>query len=266
VTPLVDTHCHLDDADLFDDLDNIMAQAREAGIRWCIAIGAGRGLDSAQAATALAHTYEEVAACVGIHPYDAGCATDVVMETLTWLANDPRVVGIGETGLDLRPGTPAVDTQRDAFRRCIALARSSGKPLVVHTRNAGDETLTILRSEDARSVGGVIHSCTESVPFVKACLDMNFDISLSPLLRDLPHATALAQYVPKDRLVIETSAPFHPPPSTLRNEPGCLPIVAQHIAGVMGVALDDLFTWTSANAIKRFALDELPRASRRSVV
>jgi TatD DNase family protein len=265
-TPLVDTHCHLDDAELFGDVDAIMADARKAGIRWCITIGAGRGIDSAHNATALAHTYEEVVACVGIHPYDASCATDEVMKTLAWLANDPRVVGVGETGLDQRPGTPPRELQHDAFRRCIDLAKASGKPLVVHTRNAADDTLSILKSEGARQSGGVIHSCTESVAFVKACLDMNFDISLSPLLRDLPHATALAQYVPRDRLVIETSAPYHAPPTTLRNEPKCLPIVAEHVSSVMGVRIDDLFMWTSANAIKRFGLDEVPVASRRSVV
>ncbi|MBX3188702.1 MAG: TatD family hydrolase [Labilithrix sp.] len=261
---LVDTHCHLDAPELLEDADDLVERARGAGIRWIITIGAGRGTDSAPAAVALAHTHEEIAACVGIHPNDAECATETVMTTLAALSEDPRVVGIGETGLDYRHAPPP-DAQRLAFRRSIQLARHVRKPLVIHTRAAAAETLAILRQEQAEDVGGVVHSCTDDVASAKAFLDRNFDISFSPLLLGYEHARDLARCVPLDRMLIETSAPYHQPAGTKHDLGTCLPLVAQHVADLIGASVEDVLARTSANAVRRFGLDELPEASRRSV-
>jgi TatD DNase family protein len=263
--PLVDTHCHLDDPDLLPEVAGVLDRARQAGVGWCIAIGAGRGTESAPAAVALAHTYEEVAACVGIHPNDADCATDAVMATLLELALDGRVVGIGETGLDYRTD-PSPEVQREAFRRSIRIARKAQKPLVIHTRAAGRDTLEILREEDAQVVGGVIHSCTEDVAFVRHALDLDFDIALSPLMETHEHARAIARLVPRDRLLLETSAPFHPPKARPgRNEPAFLTLVAEHVASLLEIGVRDLLEETSANAIRRFGLDGLPGTGRASL-
>jgi TatD DNase family protein len=263
--PLVDSHCHLDDPDLLPDVEGVLERARQAGIGWCITIGAGRGTESAPSAVALAHTYEEVAACVGIHPNDADCATDAVMSTLLELALDSRVVGIGETGLDYRTD-PSPEVQREAFRRTIRLARKAQKPLVLHTRGAGKDTLEILREEDAQLVGGVIHSCTEDAAFVRHALDLDFDIALSPLLEQHAQAREIARLVPRDRLLLETSAPFHPPRARPgRNEPAFLSLVADHVASLVGRDAKELLEEVSMNAIRRFGLDTLPVASRASL-
>jgi TatD DNase family protein len=260
--PLVDTHCHLDANELYWEIDAVIARARDAGIRWCIAIGAGNGTDAAPAAVALAHSYEEVAACVGIHPDDASAATDDVMRTLADLAADARVVAVGETGLDYRSPSRR-EVQAEAFRKTVRLGRHVQRPIVLHTRGAAEDTIAILRAERAHEVGGIVHGCTEGVPFARALLDMNFDISLSPQLERHPEAAELARYVPRDRLLLETSAPYHPPSGTTRNEPAVLPAVAGHVAKLLGVAAEDLLATTSRNAIRRLGLDQLPVASQR---
>jgi TatD DNase family protein len=214
---------------------------------------------------ALAHTYDEIAACVGIHPDDADCATEAVLETLASLAEDARVVAIGETGLDYR-GSSAKEPQQRALRDQVRLARAVQKPLVIHTRAAAADTVAILREESAHHVGGVVHSCTEGVDFARAMLDLEFDIALSPLLQRFDEARALARFVPSDRMLLETSAPYHPPKGAARAEPAALPLVADLVAELVGgVKADDVARWTARNALRRFGLEALPEASHRSL-
>lgn len=261
---LVDTHVHLDAPEIFPDVHEVLERARAAGIEWLITIGAGRGLDSAPSAVAIAHTHDEVAACVGIHPDDAEHATDPVMATIGSLAEDARVVGIGETGLDYRRSSDK-EAQREAFRRHVQLACRTQKPLVLHTRAASADTLAILREEKAHHVGGVVHSCTEGIDFVRAMLDMEFDIALSPLLLTYADARALVRFVPSDRMLLETSAPYHPPPDAVRGEPSRLPQIAALVASFIGKQAEDVARWTTSNAVRRFGLAELPAASRPSI-
>jgi TatD DNase family protein len=260
--PIVDTHCHLDGHDIFWEIDAVIERARAAGLRWIVAIGAGNGTDAAPTAVALAHRYDEVVACVGIHPDDASCATDRVMTTLAALAEDVRVVAVGETGLDFR-STKHREVQIEAFRKSVRVARHVGKPLVLHTRGAPNETIAILKEERAKEVGGVVHSCTEDVAFARALLDLDFDISLSPLLEKHATGAELAKFVPRDRMLLETSAPYHPPASERRNEPAYLSKVAGHVAKLCGVAAEQILESTSKNAVRRFGLSQLPVASMR---
>jgi TatD DNase family protein len=257
--PMVDTHCHLDSLDFVNDVDEVIARARDAGVKWLVTIGSGRGTESAPDAVALAHTYKDVVACVGIHPNEASCATEVNMDTLASLARDPRVVGVGETGLDFRHAYAKREPQADAFRKHIQLARSVKKPIVVHTRAAAHVTLSILRDENARDVGGVIHSFSDDYAFARAALDMGFDISFSALalLEDATRLLEVAKALPEDRIMLETNAPVLAPPEHRgdRCEPAHLELIAHGLAEWMDVAEDDLRARTYDNAIRRFGLD-----------
>ena len=257
---MVDSHCHLDALEFVHDVREVIQRGREAGVGWFVTIGSGRGTESAPDAVALARTNRDVVGCVGIHPLDAECATVPVLDTLTALGDDWHVVAIGETGLDYRLAYVQKDAQKAAFRRQIQIARAAKKPLVIHTRSAADDTLAILREENARDVGGVIHSFADDEAFASAALDLGFDVSLSALLllHDLPAVRAAARSVPLDRLLIESNAPvLAPPPDRSRRcEPADLPVVADGLAEMLGVAPDELRRRTTQNALRRFGLAE----------
>ena len=265
---LVDTHCHLDAVDFVGDIDGVLGRARAVGIGWFVTIGSGRGTESAPDAVALARTYRDVVACVGIHPMDARCATENVREMVGALAADPRVVGIGETGLDYRSAYTDKRAQRDAFRWQVQLARRAKKPIVVHSRAAGAETVEVLRDEGASEVGGVLHSFTDDEGLAFAALDLGFDISLSAmlLLHDLPRLRFVARAVPADRLMIESNAPVLAPPphEGERCEPSHLVLIADGLATALGRDAAELRATTSENAKRRFGLErmELGRTPR----
>jgi TatD DNase family protein len=257
---MVDTHCHLDAIEFVDDVREAVQRGRDAGVAWFVTIGSGRGTESAADAVALARTNRDVVACVGIHPLDAACATEPVLATIEELADDWHVVGIGEAGLDYRLAYAQKEAQRAAFRAQIRIARKAKKPLVIHTRNAKEETLAILREENARDVGGVIHSFADDAGFASAALDLGFDISLSAflLLHDLPALRSVVRALPLDRLLIESNAPVlaPPPDSSRRCEPADLATIADGLAGILGVAPDELRRRTTANAVRRFGLGD----------
>jgi TatD DNase family protein len=257
----VDTHCHLDAIDFVSDIDNVLRRARASGVSWFLTIGSGRGTESAPDAVALARTHRDVVACVGIHPVDARCATENVRHAVGVLADDPRVVGIGETGLDYRSAYTDKKAQREAFRWQIRLARAVKKPIVVHARAAGAETIDLLREEGARDVGGVLHSFTDDEDLAFAALDLDFDISFSALLllRDLPWLRQVARAIPADRLMIESNAPVLAPPphEGERCEPAHLNLVADGLAAALGKDAGELRATTSANAVRRFGLEKM---------
>jgi TatD DNase family protein len=257
---MVDSHCHLDALDFVNDMRDVIQRGRDAGVGWFVTIGSGRGTESAADAVAIARTNRDVVACVGIHPLDASCATEPVLATLTELAEDWHVVAVGETGLDYRLAYAQKDAQKAAFRRQIQIARAAKKPLVIHSRSATSDTLAILREENARDVGGVIHSFADDEAFASAALDLGFDISLSALLllHDLPSVRAAVRLVPPDRLLIESNAPVlaPPPDSGRRCEPADLATIAAGLAPILGAAPDVLRRQTAENAVRRFGLGE----------
>jgi TatD DNase family protein len=256
--PLVDSHCHLDFADFGPERENVLARARAEGVQWFVTIGSGRGTDSAPDAVQLAHSHRDVLATVGIHPHDATTATDEAVAALRKLADDPRVVGIGEIGLDYHYDHSPREVQHEAFRRFVRMAREVKKPIVIHTRSAPDDTLAILREEGARDVGGVIHCFTEDAAFAKAALEMDFDISFSGIVtfKNSEGLRSVARTVPLDRVLIETDSPYLAPQGFRgkRNEPSYLAATARHLATTVGVAEDELRARTSENAIRRFGL------------
>ncbi len=266
--PLVDSHCHLDFAEFGPERDAILARARAEGVDWFVTIGSGRNTESAPDAVALSHANADVLATVGIHPHDAVAATDEAVTAMRALADDPRVVAIGEIGLDYHYDHSPRDAQQEAFRRFVRLAREVGKPIVIHTRSAPEDTLAILREENARDVGGVIHCFTEDAAFARAALELDFDVSFSGIVtfKNSEDLRSVAKMVPLDRLLIETDAPYLAPQGFRgkRNEPSFLAATARHLAGTLGMALDDLRARTSENAIRRFGLARFEPARQRT--
>jgi TatD DNase family protein len=257
-SPLIDTHCHLDFADFGPERDAVLQRGRDEGIRWFVTIGSGREDQSAPDAVALAHGHGDVLATVGVHPHDAAIAGEAVMREMERLARDPRVVAVGEVGLDHHYDHSPRERQAEVFRAFVRLAKAVAKPLVIHTRQAPEQTLTILREEGARDVGGVIHCFTEDGAFARGALDLGFDISFSGIVtfKNSEALREVARVIPRDRLLIETDAPYLAPVPMRgrRNEPSFLANTARHLAATLSMEEDALRRITTRNAIARFGL------------
>lgn len=253
---LFDTHAHLHFPEFADDLGAVLARARAAGVRRMLTIGTD--VETSRAAVALAAREPDVWASVGVHPHDADEADATALAEIEELAAEPRVVGIGETGLDFFRNLSPREAQERAFRAQLALARRVGKPVIVHCRDAHEETLRILADERVGETGGVMHCFSGDTAIARRCLDLGLLISLAgpvtyPKARALPE---VARFVPGDRLVVETDCPFLPPQPYRgkRNEPAYLAITAARVAELRGESLQTLAARTSENAAKLFGL------------
>jgi TatD DNase family protein len=254
---LFDTHAHLHFPDYADDLDAVLERARGAGVRGMVTIGTDR--ESNQAVVEMARRVPDVWATVGIHPHDAGDAGEADFAEMEKLArSEAKVVGFGEMGLDFYRNLSPPEAQREAFRRQISMARELGKPLVIHCRDAHDETLAILAEERAREIGGVMHCFSGDVQIARRCLDLGLFISLAgPVTyknaRALPE---VARFVPEDRLVVETDCPYLPPTPHRgkRNEPAYVALTAGFVAELRGVSPDALGAAVTANASTLFGI------------
>lgn len=254
---LFDTHAHLHFPDYADDLDAVLERARGAGVCGMVTIGTDR--ESNQAVVELARRLPEVWATVGIHPHDAGEAVEADFAEMEKLArSEAKVVGFGEMGLDFFRNLSPPEAQREVFRRQISMARELGKPVVIHCRDAHEETLAILAEERAREIGGVMHCFSGDVEIARRCLDLGLFISLAgPVTyknaRALPE---VARFVPEDRLVVETDCPYLPPTPHRgkRNEPAYVALTAAFVAELRGVAPEALGAAVTANAATLFGI------------
>jgi TatD DNase family protein len=255
---LVDSHCHLADGRYDEDREEVVARARAGGVRAIVSIGAMGSMASNAAALATARTSPEIVVVVGIHPHDVDNASEDDYAELGALYASGSIAAVGETGLDFHYMHSPPETQREHFRRAIRQAREFHLPLVVHCRTAFDDCATILREEDARAVGGVIHCFTGGVDEARRFLDLGFHISLSGIVtfRNAADVRAAARVVPDERLLIETDAPYLAPVPHRgrRNEPAYVRHVAETVAELRGVSLDALARSTSANAARVFGL------------
>ncbi len=257
MTPdLFDTHAHLHFPEFAGDLDAVLERARAAGVRRLLTIGTD--VETSRAAVALVAREPGVWASVGVHPHDAGDADAPALAEIEKLAAEPRVVAIGETGLDFFRNLSPRDAQERVFRWQLGLARRVGKPVIVHCRDAHEETLTTLAEAQVGETGGVMHCFSGDAVIARRCLDLGLLISLAgpvtyPKARALPD---VAKLVPSDRLVIETDCPFLPPQPYRgkRNEPAYLAITAARVAELRGQPLPSLAARTSENATKLFGL------------
>ncbi|NBS94126.1 MAG: TatD family deoxyribonuclease [Betaproteobacteria bacterium] len=245
---LVDSHCHLDFPDLAVDLDGILARMADNGVERAMCISVN--LPDLPRVIALAERHPQLWATVGVHP-DYEDTPEPSVDELVRLADHPRVLAIGETGLDYFRLTGDLEWQRQRFRTHIRAARQVGKPLVIHTRSASADTLRIMEEEGAAEVGGVMHCFTESQAVADAAIAMNFVISFSGIVtfknaRDLQ---AVAQTIPLDRMLVETDSPYLAPvPHRGKtNQPAWVRHVAEFIADLRGVAPEVIAEATTAN-------------------
>jgi TatD DNase family protein len=247
----VDSHCHLAFPELADDIDGVLARMATAGVGRALSVCTR--LDEFERIHALAMRDERIFASVGVHPDTAG-AEEPTVQRLVALAARPRVIAIGETGLDYYRLPEPLEWQRDRFRVHIRAAREAGKPLIIHTRSASADTLRIMREERADEAGGVMHCFTESLEVAQAAIDLGFFISFSGIVtfKNARELQEVARALPLDRLLIETDAPYLAPvPFRGRtNEPGFVPHVACKLA--------DLHE-TSADAIEAITADNFSR-------
>jgi TatD DNase family protein len=255
---LIDSHCHLDPHNMPVGADIVIERARDAGVGGFVCVGVGADPGPAQHAVALAERRPDVVAVIGLHPHDASQDSAALFEELSRLARSSRVIAVGEIGLDYHYDFSPRDKQRDVFRKMIALAREVGKPIVIHTREASDDTLTLLKEEDARSLGGVFHCFSEDVVFARKALDLGFDISLSGIVT-FPKAATLhevARFVPADRYYVETDSPYLAPvPFRGRKcEPAYVVHTARKIAELRGVSFEQVAEETTANVQRRFGI------------
>ncbi len=244
----IDSHCHLDFPELLSDLDGVLARMACAGVTHALCVSVN--LQGYPAIRRLAAAHPNLYASVGVHPDqpedDATSVEDLLRE-----ACDPRVVAIGETGLDYFRLDADAPWQRERFRRHVRAARACGKPLIVHTRAAAEHTLAILREEGAETVGGVMHCFTESLAFAKAAIELGFYISFSGIVtfRNAADLREVAAAIPLERMLIETDSPYLAPvPYRGRtNEPSFVAHVAECIATVRGVEAGVIARATSEN-------------------
>lgn len=253
---LFDTHAHLHFPEFDEDREAMLDRARAAGVRRMLTIGTEP--ESSRAAVALAAREAGVWAAVGIHPHDAGEGDATALAEIERLAGEPRVVAIGEIGLDyFRDLSPREDQER-VFRALLGLARRLGKPVVIHCRDAHEDVLRILGEERVFEVGGIMHCFSGDVAIARRCLDLGLMISLAgPVTYPKPRALPdVARFVPGDRLVIETDCPFLPPQGHRgqRNEPALVAITAARVAELRSESLDVLAARLTANACALFGI------------
>ena len=253
MTPLVDSHCHLDFPELAADIPGILGRMGENGVGW--ALCAGVTLERLPAMLDIAHAHANLFAAVGVHP-DTQEGTDPDAATLISLAADPKVVAIGETGLDYYRIEGDLEWQRRRFRNHIAAAKATRKPLIIHTRAAAADTLRILREERAEEVGGVFHCFTEDMDTARQALDLGFMISFSGIVtfKNAVVLKEVATAVPLDRLLVETDAPYlAPTPHRGKtNEPAFVRHVAEEIARLKGMPLEAIAEATTSNFFNLF--------------
>ncbi len=257
---LVDSHCHLDGAAFDADREEVIARARQAGVSYMLAIGTGNGPPDLEAAVRIADRHEDIGATVGVHPHDAAKFDAAAAARVEALCDHPKVLAVGEIGLDYHYDNSPREVQRRVFIRQMEIAASRRKPISIHTRDAWDDTLDLLGSHWAgNGIGGVMHCFTGDSSQALRCLEMGFLLSFSGVLtfarsEDL---RATARWTPMDRVLVETDSPYLTPAphrKIRRNEPRFVVETARMLASVRGVALEEVARQTSANFRSLFNL------------
>lgn len=262
---LIDTHAHLDHEQFDQDRAEVIARAEENGISHILTVGCD--LRSSRANVALAETYPNIFAAVGVHPHDAAEADTAGIAALkTLLEQGSKVVAVGEIGLDFYRDRSPREVQRLAFRRQIRLAREVKLPIIVHDRDAHEEVLQILQEERAAEVGGVLHCFSGDTAMARACLDLGFFLSF-PGTITYPKNSAVREVIrnlPIDSLLVETDCPYLSPHPFRgrRNEPAHVRHTAEMIAEIKGLTLADVARITTLNAFKLFGIGTVDQRTK----
>lgn len=254
---LFDTHVHLNAWQFKDDRKETIQRAFDAGVRYMVVVGFDH--ETIPHAIEIAEEYDTIYAAVGWHPVDAIDMTEKELAWIEELSHHPKVVAIGEMGLDYHWDKSPKDVQAEIFRKQIRLAKKRKMPIIIHNREATEDIIAILEEENAKEIGGIMHCYSDSVKYVERCLDMNFYISLGgPVtFKNAPLPKEVAKEVPFDRLLIETDAPYlapHPKRGK-RNEPAYVKLVAEKIAELRGVTLEEVAEQTTKNAFQVFGIE-----------
>ncbi|HUH86746.1 MAG TPA: TatD family hydrolase [Pusillimonas sp.] len=249
----VDSHCHLDFPELAENLPEVLQRMKQNQVGHALVVSVS--LPQWPGLMQVVEPHQHLYASVGVHP-DYEDTPEPEADQLVEMARHPKVVAIGETGLDYFRKPEPLDWQRERFRTHIRAARASGLPLIIHTRAAGDDTLRILREEGADEVGGVMHCFTESWEFAQAAIDLNFYISLSGIVtfKSAADLQDVATRVPLDRLLIETDSPFLAPVPFRgkTNDPSLVVHVAEKIAELRGMPVAEVARVTTDNFFELF--------------
>lgn len=250
----VDSHCHIDFKDLAGQGAALFERMAQARVTHAVCIGVN--MEGLPGVLALAEQHSNIFATVGVHPeYTEG--EDPDEQRLQSLAQHPRVIAIGETGLDYYWHKDRPEWQRERFRRHIRAARACKKPLVIHTRESAEDTLKILREENARDVGGVMHCFTENLAIAEQALAENFYISFSGILtfKNAAQIKEVAAAMPLDRILIETDSPYLAPVPYRgkMNEPSYVPHVAAELARLRGISIEEVAQATTQNFFRLFS-------------
>lgn len=260
--PLIDTHCHLDMDVYTGDLDEILQRAYRHNVRAVITIGIDA--DSSTEAVNLASQHEMVFASVGIHPHDVDSIIDTSLPMLADLAqkNKERVVGYGEIGLDYVKKYSSPENQRRQFRNQLALAQDLQLPVIIHDREAHEDTLTILKEKSPLRYGGIMHCFSGDIHFADQVLNLGLHISIpgTVTFKNADSLKEVAKNIPLSSLLLETDGPFLTPHPFRgkRNEPLYVLYTAQEIAKLRDIPLEELAKNTSQNTVELFSLDILP--------
>ena len=257
---IVDSHCHIDMPQFDADRAEVVARAREAGVANMLVVG---GVDEEQGHMRALRVAQELRfpCSAGVHPHEARLWTGAIEDELRGLARDKRIVAIGESGLDFHYDHSPREAQREAFRRQLRLAHDVGLPVIIHTREADQETIAILEHEEAEEIGGVIHCFTGTRELAERTLVLGFCISFSGIVA-FPRAEVIqevARTVPRERLLVETDAPFLAPPPHRgkRNEPAFVVEVARKVAELRGEPVEDVARAALENFGRAFRLPEV---------
>lgn len=254
---LFDTHVHVNAEQFNEDLEDVIERAKEAGVDNMVVVGFDR--PTIIRAMELIETYDFMYAAVGWHPVDAIDMTEDDLQWIEELSNHPKVVAIGEMGLDYHWDKSPKDVQMEVFRKQIRLAKKVGLPIIIHNREATADIVNILKEEEASSVGGIMHCFSGSAETALECINMNFYISLGgPVtFKNAKKPKEVAAAVPLDRLLIETDCPYlapHPYRGK-RNEPSYVKLVAEQIAEIKQLTIEEVSQATTENAKKLFGIN-----------
>ncbi|MFA5255825.1 MAG: TatD family hydrolase [Candidatus Omnitrophota bacterium] len=254
---IIDTHCHLDFKDFDSDRDSVLNRAKEAGVVRIINVASS--VEGTRRSLELAGKYDIVYASIGVHPHDAGDVTDKVIEDFRVLAENDKVVAVGEVGLDYYRNLSPKDKQVEAFKKFIHLAGSLKLPLIIHSREADQDLISVLKSEKTEGQAGVIHCFSGDEQFLKECLELGLNISFTSNLTFKKAQTLreIARTVPIERVLLETDAPYLAPEGMRgkRNEPAYLPRLVDEWVKLTGLSKGDVERITTHNANELFKLN-----------
>ena len=250
---LVDSHCHLNLLENTGPTPEVIEYARKAGV--CALLNVSVDLETFPQVLSPTTLFDNVYASVGVHP-NSKAGKEPAIDELIALADDAKIIAIGETGLDFFRSEGDLEWQRDRFRRHIAAAKHTGKPLIIHTRDAWEDTFRIMREEGADQAGGVMHCFTGDWAMAQSALDMGFYISFSGIVtfKNAQPLKQVAQRLPEDRMLVETDSPFLAPvPYRGKpNQPAYVRYVAEHIADLRGHSIDQIADVTTENFFRLF--------------